>query len=360
MEKYRTKKLPKIIQLPSGSFQARIYAGKDTRGKSVYKSITRPTYAEVQMELATFKVEHREEKAQNASNRTVRNMVDDYINRRANVLSPSTVHNYRGSARNNLQELMDIKLSNLSQILIQTAVNKEASRVSPKTLRNAYGLFSAALADEMPGVVFHVRLPPKEKSQIKIPTEEEVGKILATVEGTDMKIPVLLGACCGMRRSEIAALTWDDIDLKAGIIYISKAIVIGDDHEYHEKGTKTSAGTRTIKLFPAVVDALREAKKQGWGKNGRITPNPADITSRWRWVIRHSGVPSYRFHDLRHYLISVMLSLNIPKKYIADYVGHETENMIDQVYGHIMASKKESVQDELQAYFSDIFLRKMN
>lgn len=356
--KRQTTKLPKIKQLPSGNFQARVYAGKDPDGKAVYKSITRPTYAEVQMELATFKVEHKEEKVQAVANRTVRQMVEDYINRRANVLSPSTVRSYRGAARNNLQELMGCKLSDLSQKFIQSAINAEAVRVSPKTLRNAYGLFTAALADEMPGVVFHVRLPQKEKSTIQIPTEEEVGKILATVEGTDMKIPVLLGACCGMRRSEIAALTWDDIDLDKGIIYIRKAVVMGDDHEYHEKGTKTSAGTRTIKLFPAVVEALQESKEQGWGRDGRITPNPADITSRWRWVIKHSGVPAYRFHDLRHYLISVMLSLNIPKKYIADYVGHETENMIDQVYGHIMAAKKDSVQDELQAYFSSIFSSK--
>lgn len=353
--KRNTTKLPKIKQLPSGNFQARVYAGKDADGKAVYKSITRPTYAEVQMELATFKVEHKEEKVQAKAKRTVRDMVNDYIDRRKNILSPSTIRSYRGIVRNNLQELMDCKLSALSQNLAQNAVNAEAVHSSPKTVRNAYGLFSAALADEMPDTILHIRLPQKEKSQIKIPTEDEVKKLLAAAEGTDMKIPVLLGACCGMRRSEIAALTWEDIDLDKGLIYIRKAIVRGDDGEYHEKGTKTIAGTRTIKLFSYVVDALTEAKENGWGKDGRITPDPAAITSRWRWVLRHAKVPNYRFHDLRHYLISVMLSLNIPKKYIADYVGHETENMIDNVYGHIMASKKLSVQDELQKYFSGVF-----
>ncbi len=353
--KRQTTKLPKIQQLPSGNFQARVYAGKDADGKAVYKSITRPTYAEVQMELATFKVEHKEEKTQAKANRTVRDMVNDYIDRRENVLSPSTIRSYRGIVRNNLQSLMDCKLSNLTQNLVQSVVNAEAVNLSSKTVHNAYGLFSAALADELPDTVMHIRLPQKEKSHIQIPTEDEIKKILVAVDGTDMKIPVLLGACCGMRRSEIAALTWDDIDLDKGVVHIRKAIVRGDDGEYHEKGTKTVAGTRTIKLFPSVTNALKEAKEQGLGKDGRITPNPADITSRWRWVIRRAKVPSYRFHDLRHYLISVMLSLNIPKKYIADYVGHETENMIDQVYGHIMASKKLSVQDELQKYFSGVF-----
>lgn len=49
-----------------------------------------------------------------------------------------------------------------------------------------------------------------------------------------------------------------------------------------------------------------------------------------------------------------MLSLNIPKKYIVDYVGHETENMIDKVYGHIMQSKKTSVEDQMQDYFESV------
>lgn len=355
MSAKRNTRLPKIRQLPSGNYQARIYAGKDGAGKAVVQSITRSSYAEVQLALANFKAERTDEKRNGTHGRTVRDMMTDYITRRENVLSPSTVRSYRGIVRNNFAELMPVKLSELSQNLVQSAVNADAVRLSPKSIRNAYGLFSAALADELPDMVLRVRLPQKEKSEIRIPTEEEMRRILSAVDGTDMKIPVLLGACCGMRRSEIAALTWRDVDLARGLIQIRRALVMGDDLEYHEKGTKTQAGTRTIKLFPAVVAALAAAKPEGSAPDARITPNPADITSRWRWVIRKAKVPPYRFHDLRHYLISVMLSLNIPKKYIADYVGHETENMIDQVYGHIMAAKKTSVQDELQAYFSGVF-----
>lgn len=351
--KKRNTRLPRIKQLPSGSYTARIYAGKDPDGKSIVESITRATYAEVQLELAARKADKRA--ARTGQGRTVRDMMNDYIDRRAAVLSPATIRSYRGIVRNNLQELLDVKLSALSQNLVQSVVNDEARRVAPKTVRNAYGLFSASLADEMPDVTFNIRMPQKERSTVRIPTEQEIRRIMQAAAGTDMEIPVLLGACCGMRRSEIAALTWRDVDLYDGIISIHQALVLGDDKEYHTKTTKTRAGTRTIKLFPAVVDALNAAKPDGAEPGDRITINPADITSRWRWVVKKAGVRQYRFHDLRHYLISVMLSLNVPKKYIADYVGHETENMIDQVYGHIMASKKSSVQDQLQSYFSGVF-----
>lgn len=355
--KRNTIKLPKIKQLPSGNFQARVYAGKDADGKAVYRSITRPTYAEVQLELAAFKVEHKEEKVQAVANRTVRDVIQDYININSSVFSPSTVRLYNGLLRNSLQSLMSVKLPQIDQNTVQKAVNEEAARVSPKAVRNAYGLFTAAMAVEMPDRVFRVNLPQKIKSNISIPTEEEVKKLLETAEGTDMEIPVLLGACCGMRRSEIGALTWGDINLDSEIITINKAMVVGEDKQMHIKGTKSAAGKRTIKLFPFVVCRLAEAC-EGRSPTDAVTIDPPAITSRWRWVLRHAEIPHYRFHDLRHYLVSVMLSLNIPKKYIADYVGHETEDMIEQVYGHIMASKKTSVQDELQAYFLGVFGQK--
>lgn len=354
--KRQTTKLPKIKQLPSGNFQARVYAGKDADGKAVYKSITRPTYAEVQMELASFKVEHKEEKTQARANRTVRDAIQDYVNVNSAVFSPSTVRAYRGLIKNSLQSLMDVKLSLLDQNAVQKAVNEEAARVSPKAVRDAYGLFTAAMAVEIPDRVFRVNLPQKVKSDISIPTEDEIKKLLDTASGTDMEIPVLLGACCGMRRSEIGALTWSDVDLDGETISISKAMVVGDDKKMHIKTTKSTAGKRTIKLFPFVVSRLSEARV-GHAPTDPVTIDPNAITSRWRWVVRHAEVPHYRFHDLRHYLVSVMLSLNVPKNYIANYVGHSTENMIDQVYGHIMASKKLSVQDELQAYFSGVFGR---
>jgi hypothetical protein len=49
-----------------------------------------------------------------------------------------------------------------------------------------------------------------------------------------------------------------------------------------------------------------------------------------------------------------MLSLNVPKNYIANFVGHETENLIENIYGHIMASRKTTVEDQLQEYFTNV------
>jgi len=50
--------------------------------------------------------------------------------------------------------------------------------------------------------------------------------------------------------------------------------------------------------------------------------------------------------------------MNIPKNYIADYMGHETENMIDKVYGHITKEKKSKVEDQLEEYYTNLMQHK--
>ena len=219
-------------------------------------------------------------------------------------------------------------------------------------MRNIHGFLTAVLQTYRPDFVLHTTLPQKKKPSISIPTEDEIKKLFEMTDGTDLYIPVLLAAVCGMRRSEIAALTWDRVDFKKGIIIINQALVLGDDHEFIEKTTKTTAGTRTIRMIPLVSSALQRHKAENPTSDGYITIRPDLISNRFYNLIRKSDLPNYRFHDLRHYTVSVMLSLNVPKNYIADYVGHETENMIDQVYGHIMQSRKTTVEDQMQDYFS--------
>jgi integrase len=103
-----------------------------------------------------------------------------------------------------------------------------------------------------------------------------------------------------------------------------------------------------------VKTVLEKAERDG---DYVVNLSPVAIGKRFTRILEKCNVGHFRFHDLRHYCVSVMLSLNIPKSYIAAYVGHETENMIDKVYGHIMASKKTSVEDQLQQYFEDILAK---
>lgn len=361
-KKTRNTGLPKIKQLPSGAYHAKVYSHTDANGKLCYESFTSHDYAALVTEIARFKQDKKEERINTSLGRrslTVAEAFDKYIESKSAVLSPSTIVGYRKIRRNYLKVIMPLKIDDLTQEQIQIAINQEALHLSPKTVRDAHGLLSAVLKVYRPSFTLYTSLPQKEKSEIVIPEEHEILAMIEKAKDTDMEIPVYLGACCGLRRSEIAALTWDCVDWKNDTINIKSALVLNDKREFVRKGTKTTAGTRTIRMFPVVKDALLKAKTTA-EKNGTyslaapITVTPTLITKHFSALQDKAGTAHYRFHDLRHYAVSVMLSLNIPKNYIADYVGHETENMIDRVYGHILKSKKTSVEDLINNYYQNL------
>ena len=359
MAKSRNTGLPKINQLPSGAYHAKAYDYTDETGKRIYRSFSNYDYNKLLLELAQFKQAKSDDKLARATgNRslTLGDAIDSYIKSKSAVLSPTTMNSYRSLRRNNLQYLMDIPVDKITQENVQQEINREAMTHAPKTVRNIHGLLTAVLQVYRPDLTLHTRLPQKVKNEIAIPTEEEVQKLIKLSKDTDMELPILLAACCGMRRSEIAALKWSDINFKNNTITIKHALVINGDNQFVEKTTKTTAGTRTIRMFPIVSNALKSYKNENKKGDGEyITINPDAISRAFARLEKKAEIPHYRFHDLRHYTVSVMLSLNIPKNYIADYVGHETENMIDQVYGHIMKNKKTAVEDIMQDYFSKIF-----
>lgn len=357
MPKKKKTGMPSIKQLPSGAYHATVYLYTDEDGKRHYESITNYDYSQVLLQVAQLKADKKRERIDRSlgkNSMTLGEAMNKYIDSKRAVLSPSTVRDYRTTVRNYLLDLQKIPLDEITREQVQIAINEEAMTLAPKTVRNIHGFLVAVLKVYRPDFTLHTTLPQKVKPDISIPTEEEIKRLFDLTRGTDLYLPVLLAACCGMRRSEIGALTWDRIDFEHGTITINHALVLDDNRTFVEKTTKTTAGTRTIRMIPLVANALKELKASAESTDGYITIRPNIISSRFYKLIRKSSFPCYRFHDLRHYTVSVMLSLNIPINYIAGYVGHDGTRMIETVYGHLLASKKTTVEDQLQDYFQHV------
>lgn len=287
---------------------------------------------------------------------TLGEAIDAYIAVKSSVLSPSTIKNYKAFRRTGMQHLMGVPLQRITQSDLQAAINVEAATLAAKTVRNHYGVITATMAMYVPNIRMNITLPQRQKPDICIPAEKDIKLILNAAKDTPMDAPLHLAACCGMRRGEICALKWSDINFKKNTLTIRSAVVYDENEQLVEKAPKTKAGKRTVYMLPVVADSLKRTKatQEAEGeKSSNVVPlTPAAMINRFIRLQTKLDIPKFRFHDLRHYTVSVMLLLNIPKKYIADYVGHETENMIDQVYGHIMQEKKASFTDQLQDYFS--------
>ena len=333
--------MPNAKKLKSGNWRVLAYVGKGVT-KSGYKSFTAPTKKEAERLAAAFVPP---EPAEGVSDITVGQAIDNYIAMKDAVLSPSTIRGYHVVRRNWLQPLMDIRVYELTQADVQKAVNAEAAAGrSPKTLRNAHGLLCAALSAARPELTLRTTLPQKQKPDIKIPTKEEIQFLLQHAD-PELANAIRLAAMLGLRRSEICALTWDDVQGDA--LIINKALVLDNAGNWVTKPPKSYSGYRVLNMPQVVVQSLPPRGQ------GPIFPfMPDHITNCFEHLqLRCFDRIKYRFHDLRHYHASVMLALGVPNKYAMERMGHATDNMLKSVYQHTIKDKQQEIAQQLNQYF---------
>lgn len=334
------KKLPTPQKLPSGMYRCQVMVG----GKRV--SVVDESPGVAQAKAVALRAGLIEEKRSGPS-LTVGQAIDRYIESKDAVLSPSTVAGYKRIRRNAMQDLMTIKLSDLTQEVVQKAVNKMARVKSPKSVRNAHGLLSAALAEYRPDVILRTTLPQKQKYDVSVPTDDDIERIIAAAKGTEMELPVLLAIWLGLRASEIRGLTWDCVS--GNVLHIRQAIVEGENGP-ELKGTKTYSGNRKIRLPNYLADLISEQPR---ADDYIIHLSGQAMYKRFSRLCEKAGLPHYRFHDMRHANASIMLALGVPDKYAMERMGHATNNMLKTVYQHTMKSKQDEVADVVDNYFEE-------
>ncbi len=280
-------------KLPSGHWRVNLFVGKDPDGKRKYKSFTAETKKEAEFMAAQYNLERKENKAHKL---TLHEAVERYIESKRNILSPSTIRGYYDVLDNYCQNLMETQIGDLTQELIQIAINTMAAKYSSKTCRNAHGLISAALRLYRPDFVLHTTLPQKSKREIYVPDEREIAEIYKLTVGTVNEIPVFLAAECGLRASEISALCTENI--KPTYIDIIAARVLGDDGTDHLKSPKSSSGYRKVPISKIAYDYLLSHSDN----NGRVCLyNSATIGSNWcKFRKRNNLNQNLNFHALRH------------------------------------------------------------
>ena len=170
------------------------------------------------------------------------------------------------------------------------------------------------------------KLPQKEVKELYIPSEEDVRHILNEVKGTKYEIAFLLSAL-GLRRSEICALTVDD--LNGNILTVNKALVQDEDKNWVIKQTKTTSSTRTVLLPDYLVNLINEQGVIYEGFPGQIYKRMTDIQKKL-------GIPHFSLHKMRHFFASYMHQLGMSDKQIQEAGGWKTDGIMKTVYQHAM------------------------
>ena len=258
---------------------------------------------------------------------------------------------------------------------IQLWINSLSQKgLSPKTIRNAYNNLNAALkkAVILRMIPFNpcegTVLPKLQKYQAQVYNATTIQQALASADNMVDYLIVLLGATLGLRRGEMAALQWKDINFSASTVSITQNRV-HVKNAVVQKAPKSQAGNRVIKIGQDVLTALGDAKAvyddaalhtPGFKNLGYVLCkengepfHPDSVTQRWERFIAKHNLPQIRLHDLRHSNATALIAAGVSAKVVQHRLGHANVSITLNTYTHVLPSMDEEAAEKLDnALFS--------
>jgi len=307
------------------------------------------------------------------STRKLQDWITDWLDNYRPNIEETTRDGYQEKLDNYIiPGLGKIPLNTLQAEHIQKWVNDLSQRgLSPKTIRNAFNILNPALKK---AVVLHmipsnpcegVELPKLVRPEVEVYDSRDFNLILDAAKGTDMYLIVLLELTVGLRRGELIALKWPQVDLDSGVLHIRENTVRAHGTTI-TKQPKSKAGNRDISIGSEVVEVLRQAKaeydrdKMVWGagfhdggyvirqENGEPF-RPDSITHKWRRFETKHGLSHIKFHGLRHSNATALIQAGVSPKVVQQRLGHADVTITLNTYTHVLPSMDQDAANKLDS-----------
>ena len=185
------------------------------------------------------------------------------------------------------------------------------------------------------------KLPPKRAREMQVLDRDELQRFLIQAQSEGYYELFLLDLSTGLRRGELMALQWDDLDFETGVLNVNKQVYpVNGELQFSEPKTKNSI--RKIVLPSAVVEVLREYKKtvnSRWMFPSPVKEDfpitPGVVRSRLQLILERAGCKHVRFHDLRHTFATLALQNGMDVKTLSAMLGHVSAATTLDIYTHI-------------------------
>ena len=287
-------------------------------------------------------------------------------------LEPTTIRGYSVNVdRHIVPYIGNVELQKLTALMIQNLYGELKTKgLSPRSIKYVHTNLRAALQ-----YLYKMRYislnpadfatPPKQiKAKSDFYTEDEVLELLEAAKGNDIYMQILLAVGLGLRRGEVLALQWADVDFKTSSLTVQRNLVdvngeriIGDP--------KTEAGKRTVSVPPYILKALSEHrisqndirfKMDGCYENNNLVCcrtdgtywNTGTFSKRFGNFLKQNNFRHIRYHDLRHTNASLMLKYKVPTKVISENLGHANINITLDTYSHVYADVRKETAEKIE------------
>jgi integrase len=207
-----------------------------------------------------------------------------------------------------------------------------------------------------------IEAPKNKRKEMKVWSIDQVNQFLEFSSHSRYYPIFFLAAYTGMRKGEILALTWEDIDFDQSIIYVNKTLYKLTDR-YSVDTPKSSNSIREIYFDDEIRNVLKRHRlkqKEEKLKNSRVYDDknlvfaqedgmyvpPPSANILMKEFIRQSGLPKIRFHDLRHTHATILLQMGVNPKVVSDRLGHSSVQITLDVYSHVTKEIKQDISKD--------------
>ena len=296
-------------------------------------------------------------------------------------VSGKTFERYTQIVENNLVPMIgSIMLPKLQPLHIQGMYSKQLNSgrangkggLSPQTVLHHHRLLRKALAQ---AVRWNLLLanpadrvePPRVRAKEVQPIDEVRSVwLMEMAQGTRLYLPIMMALYTGMRRGEILALQWDDVDLESAHLFVRRALEFTKANGCVFKEPKSRRGRRPISLSPTLISALKDQLvKQAEYKrtlaaayrdhhlvvcreDGEIWKPPA-FDSSYRQLLLRRKLDGPTFHALRHSHASHLLRNGVDPKVISERLGHSKVSFTLDQYVHLLPGMQEEAASKIES-----------
>lgn len=296
--------------------------------------------------------------------------LDDYA--RTNV-SPKTFERYAeiihkhlvdALGRQPLAKLHPLRIQAYYSAALKTGRRDGKGGLSPLTVLHHHRVLKDALKQAVRWRLIAVSpadavQPPRPSDrEMTVLDEKQTAALLAGAETTSLYVPIMLAVTTGMRRGEILAVRWKDVDLDAGTLAVSQSLEQTKEGGLRFKQPKTKRGRRVVALPSLAVQALRSHKAQqaklrlqlgaAYQDHDLVCAQPdgkpfapGAVTAGFKRLIAKLKLPPVRLHDLRHTHASQLLRQGVHPKVVSERLGHATIGITLDTYSHVMPGMQE-------------------
>ena len=380
MAKKRASGEGNIRKRKDGRWEGRYIAGHDENGKPIRKNVLGKTQAEVRDKLKAAIELAQSLDVSKAENYTVEQWVYTWyeLYSKPNIRESTQDYYQRFIRLHIIPHIGHIKLTKLTGRDIQKMYNevrehgrtrKEQKEKTPG-LSNAYvrgmhtmlhNCLDRAMKEKL--IPYNPSddciIPKLQKKEMKILKPEDMAAYLQEAERRGVLPMFFLVLCTGLRRGEIAALLWEDLDMEKKTISINKQAVGIKGGGVKVTQPKTDTSIRQISVSQQVIDLLiQEHEKHP--DNPVMFPSPVNggmwypdaINRLHQRILKSAGLEHIRLHDLRHTFATVALQNGVDIKTVSSMLGHFDAGFTLRTYTHVTTKMQEQAADTMGQFIA--------